>query len=79
MRGHHTPAPEGAHKGAIPRWYLFAGDVLLVGLALMTIFKSPRPVSWKRELFCGAIVALAAALAVIAVLTGEGKKPDSGG
>jgi hypothetical protein len=77
LRGHRPPASEPAQKGTIPRWYLFAGDVLLVALALITIYKSPRPVSWKTELFCGATVLLAAALAVIAVSTRESKDPDS--
>ncbi len=77
MRGHGAPAPETARKGAIPRWYLFAGDVLLVALALITIYKSPRPVSRGTELFCGATVALAAGLAVLAVLRGAKKDPES--
>jgi hypothetical protein len=52
----------------IPRWYLFAGDALLVALALVTIYKSAGPLSLGREIFCVATVLLAAALAVIAVL-----------
>jgi hypothetical protein len=69
MRGNNTPAPVAAPKPAIPRWYLFAGDVLLVSLALVTIYKSPHPLSWGREVFCAALVILAAVLAVIAILT----------
>jgi hypothetical protein len=70
-----TPAP----KPAIPRWYLFAGDVLLVALALVTIYKSPHPLSWPRELFCAALVIVAAVLAVVALLMPGGtpdKSPD---
>jgi hypothetical protein len=65
-----TPASARAsHKTAVPRWYLLAGDVLLVALALTIVYKSPHPLSWQRELFCAALVTLAAVLAVIALLT----------
>ena len=73
MRGHTTPALAAAPKPVIPRWYLFAGDVLLVALALLTIYKSPHPLSWPRELYCAALVALAGLLAVIALLMPESK------
>jgi hypothetical protein len=73
MRGHQTPAPAAAPKPGIPRWYLFAGDLLLVALALLTIYESPHPLSWQREVFCAALVMLAAVLAVIALLTPENK------
>jgi hypothetical protein len=36
---------------------------------LLTIYKSPHPLSWPRELCCAALVLLAAALAVLALLT----------
>jgi len=79
MRGNNPPtaatpvrAPEPAAtvapKPAVPRWYLFAGDVLLVALALVTIYKSPHPLSWQREFFCAALVIVAAVLAVVALL-----------
>jgi hypothetical protein len=64
------PAPP---KPALPRWYLFAGDVLLVTLALLTLGFSPHPLSWQRELFCTALVILAAVLAVAALLMPNGK------
>jgi len=87
MRGHNplapdqpaAPAPTSVEaapvvpKPVVPRWYLLAGDVLLVALALMTLYKSPHPLSWQRELFCSALVVVAAVLAVIALLTPEGK------
>ncbi len=84
MRGNNAPAPAAptvpsapvapapTPKAGIPRWYLFAGDTLLVGLAVATIFKSPHPLSWQRELFCAALVMLAAVLAVLALLTPDG-------
>jgi hypothetical protein len=68
MRGNNAPASVAPPKPSIPRWYLFAGDVLLVALALLTIYKSPHPLSWEREVFCAALVILAAVLAVIALL-----------
>jgi hypothetical protein len=73
MRGHTAPAPAAAPKPGIPRWYLFAGDALLVALALLTIYKSPHPLPWPRALFCAVLVMLAALLAVIALLTPGGK------
>jgi hypothetical protein len=63
-----VPAAAVATKPVIPRWYLFAGDLLLVALAVATIFKSPHPLSWQREVFCAALVILAAVLAVVAML-----------
>jgi hypothetical protein len=74
-----VPAPasapaQAAPKAVVPRWYLLAGDVLLVVLALMTLYASPHPLSWQRELFCAALVMVAAGLAVIALLTPEVKK-----
>jgi hypothetical protein len=84
MRGHNPPAPVAsvaapapippvAPKPLIPRWYLFVGDLLLVALAVATIFKSPHPLSWQREVFCAALVIMAALLAVLALLMPEGK------
>jgi hypothetical protein len=88
MRGSNAPASAApaapiatsaplAPKPGIPRWYLFAGDTLLVGLAVATIFTSPHPLSWQRELFCAALVMLAAVLAVLALLTPEGSPTHS--
>jgi len=68
----HSPPPAAAPKPLIPRWYLFAGDVLLVALALITIYKSPHPLSWPRAVFCAALVLLAALLAVLALFTRDG-------
>jgi hypothetical protein len=64
-------------KPVVPRWYLLAGDVLLVALALMTLYKSPHPLSWQRELFCASLVMLAAVLAVIALLTSDSKVAEA--
>jgi hypothetical protein len=78
LRGQRPHVPDTARKGALPRFYLFAGDILLVALALVIFYKSPRPVSWKTEVFCVTTVGLAAVLGVIAVSMREGKPPDSG-
>jgi len=90
MRGHNTapsvappvsstPSIPTALKPLIPRWYLFAGDLLLVALAVVTIFKSPHPLSWPRELFCAGLVILAAVLAVLALLMPEVKAANPPG
>jgi hypothetical protein len=50
----------------VPRWYLFAGDVLLVALALFVFFRNPKP-TWKEELFAIIIVALGGVLGALAV------------
>jgi hypothetical protein len=75
MRG-HSPQPPAAPKPLIPRWYLFAGDVLLVALALITLCKSHHPLSWPRALFCAALVMLAALLALLALFTRDGGTSD---
>jgi hypothetical protein len=62
------PAPVAPRTPAIPRWYLLAGDVVLVGMALITILKSPRPLSLGAEIFSIATVLLAAILGIVAVL-----------
>ena len=71
LMGGPSPPPAAAPKPLIPRWYLFAGDVLLVALALITVCKSHHPLSWPREVFCAALMILAALLAVLALFTRE--------
>jgi hypothetical protein len=71
--------PASEAKPSFPRWYLFAGDALLVALALITVYKGPHPLSPGREIFCVATVLLAALLAIIAILTPENEaRPPSG-
>ena len=67
MRGHRASPPTVTRKAAVPRWYLFGGDIVLTILALVTIWRSPHPVSWGRELFCVAAVVLGAGLALGAI------------
>jgi hypothetical protein len=59
--------PEEPSKPAIPRWYLFAADILLVALALVLIYKGPGSLNWKGRLFCTVAVALGGCLGLIAV------------
>lgn len=77
LRGQRPAAsPEPPQPKPFPRAYLFAADVLLVILALITAYKSPRPVSWKTEAFCVVTVALAAVLALLAVWLGDEPPPE---
>jgi hypothetical protein len=77
MQNQPVAAPKQT-KHHIPRWYLFAGDILLIALALVTVYKSPSPLSLPREIFCIVIVLIAAALAILALLTPEaGPQPES--
>ena len=73
MQSQPVAAPKPP-KHRIPRWYLFAGDTLLIALALVTVYKSPSPLSLPREIFCVALVLIAAALAIIAILTPENEE-----
>ncbi len=75
MQGQAVSAP----KRSVPRWYLFAGDTLLVALVLVTVYKSPHPLSLPREIFCVATLLLAAALAIIAILTPENEERGPSG
>jgi hypothetical protein len=69
MRGQQADAATG--KAAVPRWYLFGGDILLAALALIIVCTSPHPLTWRKELFCAAAVALGGCLAVGAVWRAE--------
>lgn len=87
------PVPSAPYEAAIeeaaplPIWYLFAGDVLLVALALLTVWLSPHPLSGPRIAFCMGTIGLAAALGVIAAVqsrararvTPQGKSPKQFG
>ncbi len=66
-------APVAEPRSIVPRWYLFAGDVLLVAMAIATVCLSPRPLSWQREVFCAALVVVAAILAVVAIASPAAK------
>lgn len=77
MQNQPVAAPQPA-KHQIPRWYLFAGDTLLIAMALVIVYKSPSPLSIRREIFCVGLVVVAAALAIAALLMSEGEaQPES--
>jgi hypothetical protein len=78
MRGNNPPAPPppAASKPLIPRWYLFAADIVLVSVALVTLCLSHRPLSLSRAIFCTALVVVAGGLAVVALLTPGGKSGE---
>jgi hypothetical protein len=79
MRGQRPASPaQPPREKSFPRGYLFTADALLVILALITIYKSPRPISWEAEAFCVAAVTLAAVLALLAVWLGEEPAPRVG-
>jgi hypothetical protein len=50
--------------------------LLLVALALITAYKSPRPLNWKEIVFCALVVVLGACLAILAI--GDGESPQEG-
>lgn len=60
------PAP--AQATGLPRWYLFAADILLIAVATVVVYASPHPLSWPRMVFCVAAGLLGAALAVGALI-----------
>jgi hypothetical protein len=77
IQGNRPPAAAEAEKVFLPRWYLLAGDVLLVALALIAIYKSPRPMSAWMGLFCTAVVSLGAVLAVMALFSPAPIDPEA--
>lgn len=71
LRGQRPADPEPPRQTSFPHAYLYVADILLVVLALITIYKSPRPIPLPVEIFCVATVALAALLALLAVWLGD--------
>jgi hypothetical protein len=84
MQG-HTPAPPARPKiapqildpkgPAIPRWYFLVADALLIGLALLIAFTSPKgqPMPTSRMIFAIAVVLLAAGCGFCALIAGSDK------
>jgi hypothetical protein len=82
MQG-HNPAPVSKAapqisdpKGpAIPRWYFLVADALLIGLALLIAFTSPKgqPMPTSRMIFSIAVVVLAAGCGFCALIAGADK------
>jgi hypothetical protein len=68
MQGPQPAAAAPRAQPLIPRWYLLGGDLLLSALAIIILYKSPHPLSWKKELFCAGILMVGGCLAVVALL-----------
>lgn len=80
MQGHnHASSPKSVPqisdvKGpAIPRWYFLVADALLIGLALLIAFTSPKPMPTSRMIFAIAVVLLAAGCGLCALIAGADK------
>ena len=65
-----TPAPV---QSVFPRWYLFAADTLLVGMALVYLFKNPSQTSWAQRIFCMGLIGFGGGLGIVGVLMGREK------
>ena len=75
-----TPMPKSSSptisnpKGpAIPRWYFLAADGVLIGLALLIEFKSPKPMPTSRMIMAIIVTVLAAGCGLCALLAGPEK------
>jgi hypothetical protein len=70
-----TPTSEAPEKPLIPRFYLFAADILLVALALLLTFKSNSPLNWKETTFCIGAILVGGCCGMAGALMG--KEPDA--
>jgi peptidoglycan/LPS O-acetylase OafA/YrhL len=61
------PTAARPRRSRIPRWYLFAADLLLVATALLVMYKGPAPLSGNEKFFGAVAVVLGAGLAVLAI------------
>ena len=65
--GPGTAGPKPAQKESIPTWYWLGADLLLVGLALLMVYKGPLPLSASRRVAAIGAVALGGILALWAI------------
>jgi len=65
--GPATAGPKPAPKESIPTWYWLGADLLLVGLALLMVYKGPLPLSASRRVAAIGAVALGGILALWAI------------
>ncbi len=67
-----TPTPgfpsRPKNKCAVPRWFLFSADLLLVSFALLILHKSQLPLTFSRMFISSSAIVLGAALGISAVL-----------
>ncbi|MGZ5567422.1 MAG: hypothetical protein ACXWKG_10435 [Limisphaerales bacterium] len=69
-----SPPQFSNEKGpAIPRWYFLVADGLLIGLALLIAFTSPKPMPTSRMIAAIVIVVFAAGCGLCALLAGTDK------
>ncbi len=79
MTGHNAPKTNpvpsvASPKGpAIPLWYFLAADALLIGLALLIAFTSPKPMPTSRMILSIVVVVCAAGCGFCALLAGADK------
>ena len=65
FRGHPPSSPP--RRSRIPRWYLFAADLLLVAVALVVMSQRSAPLTGNEKFFGVAAVVLGASLGLIAI------------
>jgi len=72
FRGHPPSSPR--RRSRIPRWYLFAADLLLVAVALVVMSQRSRPLSGNENFFGVSAVVLGASLGLIAICMRDPKE-----
>jgi hypothetical protein len=68
-----APTIQNPKGPAIPLWYFLAADAVLIGLALLIAFKSPKPMPTSRMILAIVITVLAAGCGLCALLAGSEK------
>ena len=64
-----TPAPQSLKAvPAIPAWFFFGVDLLLLAMAVGVAWPNPSALSWKSQLLCAVLIALGGSTAVFGVL-----------
>ena len=61
-----VPVAPPETKPIIPRWYYFAADVVLVGLALAILLKTPA-IHWSQRFFCAGLILVGGLFGMTAV------------
>jgi hypothetical protein len=68
------PVPPQKQPGSTPRGYLLAADALLIGVALLIAFTSPKPMPTARMIFAITVVMIAAVCGLAALFVGGEKE-----
>ena len=53
---------------ALPDWYFYAADLLLIVSAGLVVYTGPRPLEWPQILFCAVAIGLGAGLSIFPFL-----------